>query len=514
LITYIKKYPEYLLLVLFAVISIFTVNAYGYAWDESDQRDIGITCYNYVFNNDLSYRTLMARDHGPVFEFLLVLVEKSLHQTNFRDIYVTRHLVSHLFFLLSALYFYKLIFFLYNNKKLALLGFFLLVINPSIYGHSFFNSKDVPFLAMLIICFYQFAIAFKFKKNYQFILLALFCSLLINIRIMGILFFAFVLFFLVWDIFVFRKENKSVFKHLLLIAIFSITTVVFTIATWPLLWEKPLDNFLYAIDNLSKYPFPGTILFNGAMLTGQELSWNYIPVWFVINTPIVYLLLGGLGILIFCKNSLKKLIKVDLAGIDKNNLLFIFSFFAPVLVVIVLHSVLYDSWRHLFYIYPAFILLAIYFISMVIKTKHKSFVFAFTLISISATSFFMISNFPFYHVYFNPTMSFHESEYLRKNYDLDYWGVSYNKALEYILENDKKDTILIAGPNPPASQNVYMLPDKDQKRFVFVGYNEHPDYYITNYRGHPEDYDPNELEEVKSFSVLNNKINTVFKFKK
>jgi hypothetical protein len=59
-----------------------------------------------------------------------------------------------------------------------------------------------------------------------------------------------------------------------------------------------------------------------------------------------------------------------------------------------------------------------------------------------------------------------------------------------------------------------MLPIKDQKRFAFIHYENKPDYFITNYRDHPEDYNNEELEDVKSFTILNNKLITIFKFKK
>lgn len=511
---FFKKYPEYLLLLLFALIGIFTVNSYGYAWDERDQREIGVTCFNYVFNGDLSYRTLQARDHGAIFELFLAIIEKILGLEKEGEIIVMRHLVSHIIFLISALFFYRLILLIYNNKKLAILGFLMLVIQPTIYGHSFFNSKDVPFLAILIICFYQFAIAFKNKKYYQFILLALFSCILINIRIMGILFVAFVIFFLIFDLITFYKEKGSTLKHLILLILFTSATVLFTIAAWPLLWEKPLENFIYAIQNLSKYPFPGNVLFNGELISAQKLSWNYIPTWFSISNPIVYLFLGFSGLLLFVFYLLKDIIRFNLKGIDKNNLLYVFSFLIPVFVVIYLKSVLYDSWRHLFYIYPAFILLAIYFINYCYKTKFKSVTFIFTYISIVASGLFMIIYFPFHHVYFNAFVSLHQEEYLRKNYDLDYWGVSYNKSLEYILKIDKRDTIYICAPNPPCEVNIMMLPEKDQKRFVFRDFFSKPDYYITNYRDHPEDYNPEEFEEIKSFYVLNSKINSIFKFKK
>ena len=446
----------------------------------------------------------------------LLIIEKIAGITEFGDTYKLRHIVTHLFFLLSAFYFYKLIFLIYKKKTLAVLGFLLLVINPTIYGHSFFNSKDIPFLSMFIICFYQFAIAFKDKKHYQFLLLGLFTGFLINIRIMGILFVAFIIFFLVFDLLIHKKEKNSNKKHLLLILIFFISAIITTIVTWPLLWQNPIQNFVYAFNNLSQYPWDGTTLFNGKLVSAKDLSWYYIPAWFCINTPIIYLILGFSGMLFFVIHTLKNLKTFNLKAIDKNNLLFLFSFLVPIFVVIVLHSVLYDTWRHLFYIYPAFILLAIYFINFCINTKLKWVVSATTIISISAVSFFIVSNFPFHHVYFNQFVSWHKGEYIRKNYEMDYWGVSYNKALEYILENDHRDTIKISADNPTIAPNVEMIPKTQKKRILFVDSVYKSDYFVATYRWHPQDYymDYKNIEEVKSFMVLGSRINTIFRVKK
>lgn len=511
---FIKKYSEYLLFLLFSIIGICSVNAYGIAWDECEQRNIGEVCYNYIFKNDLYYLGYIARDHGAIFEFLLLIIEKITNITEFRNIYIMRHIVTHLFFLLSALYFYKLIFLNYNNKKLALLGFLLLVIHPTIYGHSFFNSKDIPFLSMFIICFYQFALAFKEKKYYQFILLGLFSGFLINIRIMGILFVAFVIFFLLLDLLIYKKKKGLIKKHFFLVTIFIFSTIITTISTWPLLWKNPLKNFIYAFNNLSKYPFGGTNLFKGELISADNLGWDYIPTWFCINTPIIYLVIGFSGLLLFAIITIKQLKAFKLKKNDKNNLLYLFSFIAPILVVIILHSVLYDTWRHLFYIYPAFIMFAIYFINFCFYTKFKHIVSIITIISISTVSFFIISNFPFHHIYFNQILSLHKGEYIRKNYEMDYWGVSYNKALEYVLNIDHSDTIRISADTPTIIPNANMLFENQKKRIIIVDSIYKSDYFIATYRWHPQDYDSKNLEEIKSFVVLNNKINTIFKVKK
>mgnify|MGYP000949976641 FL=1 len=511
--TFIKKYPEYLLFIFFAVIGVFTANSYGFAWDEYEQRNIGVICYNYIFNNDQYYLEYGARDHGAVFEMFLYIIEKITGLTNNRDIYYCRHLVSHLVFLISAVCLYKLILLMYQNKKLAILGFLMLVLHPTIYGHSFFNSKDVPFLSLFIICFYQFALAFRDKKHIQFIWLALFTSFVINIRLMGILFVGFVIFFLVLDFIIYRKEKKIIRKQVVQTLLYLFFTILFTIATWPLLWHNLIENFKYTFNNLSQYPWGGSNLFKGEIIDATKIGWDYIPTWFCINTPIIFLILGFSGILFFTIRLLKNLKNIDLKSIDKNNLLFLFSFVAPILSVIVLKSVLYDTWRHLFYIYPSFILLGIYFLNYCVNSKFKKVALSVTTASIISISVYIISNFPFHHVYFNQFIS-HKNDFIRKNYEMDYWGVSYNKALEALLELDSSDVIKISSDNPVIIANSEMLADDEQKRIQFADSIHKSDYFVVTYRWHPKDYDTLGIKEVKSYSVMNSKIYGIYKVKK
>lgn len=510
----IDDYLIYCLLFLFTIIGFYTVDYYGIAWDEQAQIEIGEVSYSYVFYNDTYYPHFVNRDYGVIFELPLYLISRMFDLTDSRTIFLTRHIISHLFFLLGAFYFYRLIVVLYGNKLLASIGFLFIVLNPTIYGHSFFNTKDVPFLVMFIFCFYHFSISFRDKKYIQFLVLGLYAGMLINFRIMGILFFALVLFFLIVDIFINIRNSGILKKHLYLFILFLITSVFSTICFWPLLWHKPIDNFILAFQNMSKFRWDGEVLFKGKTINTQNLSWDYIITWFSINNPIVYLVFGIIGIVLFILNSIKKTTVKNYNLFIRNNLLFLFTFCLPILAVIILHSVVYDSWRQMFFVYPAFILFAIYLLNYLWQTKLKKISIGVTLSAFIFISAFTIANFPFHHVYFNQFVSLHKGEYIRKNYEMDYWSVSYNKALEYVLEIDHSAKIRISADNPTIIPNADMLFENQKKRIIFVDSIHKSDYFISTYRWHPQDYDSKNLEELKSFMVLNSKINTIFKVKK
>jgi hypothetical protein len=280
------------------------------------------------------------------------------------------------------------------------------------------------------------------------------------------------------------------------------------------LWYDLIDNFIYTFKNLSQYPWGGSNLFKGEIIDATKIGWDYIPTWFCINTPIIFLILGFSGILLFTIRLLKNLKNFDLKSIGKNNLLFLFSFVAPILSIIVLKSVLYDTWRHLFYIYPSFVLLGIYFLNYCINSKFKKTAYTVTTLSIISVSVYIITYFPFHHVYFNQFILLNGEDYIRKNYEMDYWGVSYNKALEALLEIDSSEVVKISSDNPVIIANADMLTDEQHKRILFVDSIHKSDYFIVTYRWHPKDYDTLGVKEVKSFYVLKSKINSIYKVKK
>jgi hypothetical protein len=76
----------------------------------------------------------------------------------------------------------------------------------------------------------------------------------------------------------------------------------------------------------------------------------------------------------------------------------------------------------------------------------------------------------------------------KNNFDLDYWGLSYRKALEYILQYDKDKSIKIYFANSGGQRNLNILALDERRRIVQVNSIEEAKYFVSNYRWHKEDY--------------------------
>jgi len=512
--SFLKRYIGFIFLLGgFLVIGITTYQSYGISWDEGDERNLGNATYNYLFHGQDSIKYCSNKIYGVAFELPLTVIEKSLNLQDIRDIYLMRHLMTHLFFLLGALAFFLLIDYLYRNKILATIGFLLLTVNPLIYAHSFYNSKDIPFLSMFIICFLVTAIAFNKNTVKWYIILGVVCGLLMNMRIMGVLLIGCIWLFFLLD-YLATKHDKVVKKNVLrYLLIFTCTAFGLLLITWPYLYSNPGQNFIDAFKKLSQWSWDGDVLFWGKVYHSKHLPLYYAISWFCISNPIPYIILGFFGILYFVIKFIKNPKQFIFDRMLRNQALYVFCFVEPLLAVLAFHSVIFDAWRHLYFIYPPFILAGIFGLNYLFTTKMKWPVLLILIAGIGYTGIYMTSTFPNENVYFNKFVN-RDPESLRKNFDLDYWGNSYKQALEYILKTNTSKTINVYVVGFVGRENAWILKPEERKRIHFMADSESgkATYVASFYRNHPEDYSFQNLE-VFHIKVLNSTIMSVFKVK-
>jgi hypothetical protein len=158
-------------------------------------------------------------------------------------------------------------------------------------------------------------------------------------------------------------------------------------------------------------------------------------------------------------------------------------------------------------------MIAIYGLYYLHQNKLKFIALILSVITFAWIAVFMVRNHPFQYVYFNYLLPHNKPEYIRKNFEMDYWGVSYRQSLEYILNHDNSKRINIcAESGTPGFYNSFILPEKERIRINYVSLDK-ADYFITNYRYHPADYDKLKEKKFHSFTVDGNTISEIFKLK-
>ncbi len=500
-------WPGIIIFLVTLAIGLTIYQDYGISWDEPIQRGMGNVSYNYVFHNDSFLVHFDERSHGVAFELPLIALERKMHITDQRDLYLMRHLVTHLFFLISCFFGYILCLRLFKDQFLACLGYIMFVFHPRIYTHSFFNTKDIPFLSALIILFAVTQIAFDKKRTLWYLLMAAACAYATAIRAMGILFAAGISMFFIIDIITAILKKEKPVKEAGSFILFLVAYVLCLIGMWPILWTRPVFHFVEEFKALSHIYWHGFILLNGINYPGEELPWYYAPEWLSISTPLVWVISGFAGLVWLIAAFLRKPFSFLGHSVQRNFLLYAICFTIPVLMVIALKSILYDDWRHLYFIYPSFVLLGLFTLSQFRSGVGRKIVVSLSLLQVGVLVVFMIRNHPFQNVYFNELVS-HKSEHLRTSFDMDYWGCADKQGIEYILAHDPADTVKIWWSLDPVGNNRMMIPASIRERVKLVD-SAQATYFMTNWRNHPTDYHFPEIYH--DFRVLNSSVLRVYK---
>ena len=505
----LSRMPGVLLFCVSVIIGLLYCKSYGIGWDEPIQRTVGTLTYDYVFHGDQSIKTYAERDLGAGFELPLVIIERQCHMTDSRHIYLMRHIITHLFFLVSVFCGYILALRLFKDQQIACLAFVMLAFMPRLYAHSFFNSKDIPFLSAFLIAMLVSQVAFEKNKTLWFALLGIVCGYATSIRAMGIILLPLMGSLLLLDlcrsIYLREKLLYSIGNMLLFLAGFS----VMLYAAWPILWSAPINSFKEQFASLAHIAWNGSVLFRGEVIAGTALPYSYLPVWISITVPEVWLAAGIAGLVWVIVSFARRPMHFLASTPERNFILYAGCFALPLIVVNVIHSVNFDDWRHLYFIYPAFVLLALFAIDKLVRGKARGVIWGACVLQLVLVAIFMLRNHPYQEMYFNNLVS-HDKEYLRKNYDLDYWSCSEKQGIEYILANDTASQIRVAGRLETIWNAQLIIPWDKRWRIKAVKESEPADYFITTFRGHPADYPYTTVYEVH---VLNSTVMKVYKLR-
>jgi hypothetical protein len=510
---------------IYLIIGISVYKDYGVSWDEPTHRQIAMVTVKYLasifmpgyqpaeFTSLPLLAEYSAKQYGVVFDLPMYFAEVLLgYKSAMPEIYYMRHLCTFLLFYISVIFFFLIVKNRFESWLLGLTGCLFLILSPRIFADSFYG-KDVVFLSLSILSIYFFIRYLTNEKLINSILFALATALMVGQRITGIFIPFLAVFMTVIDMVKTEKPFHNFPRKLFPLFIYLISFFIFMVLFWPFLWDDPLGNFINALTVMNKFPVTYDILYFGTFIKSTQVPWHYIPVWIIITTPLIYTFFFFFGSFWIIKVIIEKGLYSN--DNERQDFLFLLLFITPLIAVILFNSALYDGWRHVYFIYVSFLLIAMTgFAKVLIIMKNgrtgrelcaTAFIAAVIIFGIITTSYQMIKNHPFQNVYFNILAGRNAGQ----NFELDYWGLSFRRGLEYIVKNDKRPVIKLTANIPQiCMNNAIFLEKHDISRLQLVSINE-ADYFLTNYRWHPESYPLN--QEVFTIIVDNQKIMSVFK---
>lgn len=514
-------YTIYFLLALLVLVGLFTFSDYGISWDEDAQIAIGKSSYDYLFKGDRSLFNFCDRDYGVGFELPVYALQQFFKDA--KSMYAFRHACVHFFFLLGVFFFYKslLVIFVQNSQRyfLGLLGVLFLVLSPRLYAESYYNSKDLVLLAACCINFYTLLRCMQKPAWGPCMWHAFSTAYLIDIRIVGVMHFVLALCWLLFRILTSKEKRNEWIRMFLL---FLMATPLLLYLIWPYLYEDPVHRFVQAFQNMKQFRWNFDLVFFGEVMLSSKIPWYYTLVWIGVTTPLLYLMLSLTGILSTLFRSVHSRFKEEgsLAALTALAL-----FAGPIAATLLFHSILYDGWRQLYFVYPFLIILSVYGwyqLWSIAKPILRMALLILTSVQLLSVLFFMFQNHPYQMVYFNELPA-RKNQALLRNYDRDYWGLSYRQAFEHLSEVVKlpdEDTIRIVVQNIPGRFNAIFAPEPLRSRLLIYQAAEVPDieqpkmhYFITNFRKEPKTVLDRCTQKVWSVCVQGSDLIAIYKLK-
>ena len=490
---------------IWLVAGLFIYRDYGLSWDEEINRfGTALPEYNYIFHGEKENLLRSSEKyHGPAFELILYTMERVFHITDSRQVYLFRHLANFLLFYFSAVAFFFLAKRLFRHPVLPLIALLMYALMPRIFAESFYNSKDVGFLSVFTFSLYTLQ-RFINRKNFGNALLhALVTGFAIGIRITGILVPLLTLLILVVDAIVEKGEGKRIVR---LVAGYLVLQFAFIVLFWPVMWMNPLHHMKEAWMQMSSFPWYGQMLYLGSLVSERDLPWHYLPVWIAVTLPVFTLLFFLCGLF-----GLLRTFRFQKAVYRENKFFWCAAAFVlgTLAAVIVRGAVVYDGWRHLYFIYAPIVVVAVYGMQYVLE-KFRSFsrirtiVFSAAGLNFVFLTFLLIRDHPHEHVYFNlPARAIFSPLHL--NFETDYWGLSYRKGLERVLKSDTARAVHVKIANDPGIFNAALLKPEDRSRLRFHEDIRLADYYLAEYRGkrvNPDTVDLTVIGRIENSSAL------------
>ena len=437
---------------LFAAVGIAVAGDYGLAFDEYAQREIAINNINYVAGDRdaLLREQHVERFYGLAFELPLLLAERVLGLQERHDIFLMRHILTHLFFIAGGFCCGLLAWRMFNNRWLALLAMLLFLLHPRLYAHSFFNTKDIPFAVMFVIALYLTHRAFRRDTAGAFALLGLVVGLAVNMRPFALLFMPAVLALRGLDCW-YVADGAQRKRMLVAAAVFAAAALAAIYVSQPYYWENP-RRFIDGLQTLSQHPVLVNTLFQGRIVQSDALPADYIPVWFGITAPPAALLLGAAGIAAVLRQGYRAPGQVLRNAELRFLFLLLGCFVLPVAVIIGLQSNIYNDWRQMYFLWVPFCLLAAAGMHYIWKTGRgktglklplRIAVYGAAAAGLSTTVYAIVSLHPHQQIYFNLPAHLAAQGELGQMYTMDYWEVSRRQGLEYLIERHPEATAYV-----------------------------------------------------------------------
>lgn len=525
----------YIILIAIVLFGFFSTKRYGMPWDEETETKIlRQNIYEYVslFVTDDSpildhYHSMDVgtvriwddwnKDHGMSPYYIIGgLLELDALSNHGRMLLI--HYVTYLYFIGGAIALLFLLKNLFDNKTklVAPLTTLIYVLTPRLFAESHYNNKDVVLLSLFfIILYFGWKVVETDKIRYA-IPFAIATAFATNVKIIGPY-----PFLLVGLLYIITKiSDKALNKKAFLLMIGTTIGAFLTyVLITPAIWHHPFEFVYYILYNAVQFTsWDSPMLYNGQILkysvTGVPKT--YLLSMICLTVPAFILILLVLSVILIATGLFRKKEALE----KKNQLFILFSvagWLIPIFFSLVKSIIVYNAWRHYYFIYSFIMITLAYGIYRLIS--WNKFMKIFLALGICSLLAITIQGYPYQNTFYNVFAG----KDVEHTYELDYWNLSLFDALNYVAEDSNGNTTVSAYESATylcMSRTIPVLKHSENLHPVLPTECDQAEYILTNStycQIWPYELDPTKVlpkyELIKTIKAYGNNLVYIYKRK-
>ncbi len=403
------------------------------------------------------------------------------------------------------------------TRPISCMGALLLYLCPRFFGEGHYNNKDMVLLSLVLLTLWLGARFLRRQTPGRGFLLSLAGAMAANTKIIGL--FVWGLMGLAAVILVSVKRRWSGRMAATAIGTIASFAAFYALLT-PALWSDAGGFWEYLLTNSASFTrWHGVVLFRGATFAKHltPLPWYYIPWMMVLTLPVYVLPLAAVGQLATVQKVFRQKAAVWASAESLTLLAASFSWFVPLCYAVVARPVVYNGWRHFYFVYAGIALMGTHGIAFLVDfLRRRTGEFGMHRLFAAGMCLFylwmaigIVQNHPYEYAYYNRI----ERAGAEERLELDYWNVHTLNLLKELLADERRNPSLpleiSARDEKSLSGLVQNLPQLEESSRARLTVSENRDapylYANTTYSriygvAPPQGY--HELLKVKSYGLV------------
>ena len=528
-----KRYRVLILFIFLFWFGFSNIGEYGRPIDEPPEQEIllmnikeyskmtGVPLKSELFDRVGRISESIEQDHGIAAYYLFTPILMTTGRETLASM-AAFHMYTYGIWFLGVIALFFLLGEVDRNRWTPAAGTLLYYFSPRMFAESHYNNKDIVLLSLVLVMLMFAARVLNRWKLPDIIGFAIASGFLMNCKIIGIALWGLTgLFALAYVILYGQKKARSRNLQDLALAA-SLSLIAFFVLT-PAMWRFPVSYIRHCLSNAAAFSrWDKSFLFHGKTVTPMKtgVPRTYLIQWILMTTPVCMIVLFLLSIGIFAgkviqRNDRKYRSAENKISPDYYYLMFLTTFLFPTIASVIKAPtlVLYNGWRHNYYLYAYIVLCAAYSVDWILEEQSRKIsgvlsvrkvIGGIIVIGFAATVSDMMIHRSFEYMYFNPAARALTDV---EGFEGDYWNVAVMPAMKEFSREFKTEVSI--APVGYAADGQFK--DAVIGNLHIVTGTESPDYYLFNTCMMTDKRELEAYEKVSSFQKYGRELCAVYK---